>query len=397
MKPINAITAATHAAPYPYYADLVSGPPLIFDEQLQLWVAARAAVVAEILGHPDCRVRPAGESVPKALTGSSAGDIFGNLVRMNDGVKHTQPKLALRRALAGIDQERIQASANQAIDLLNSACNLHDEGALNAWTHSLPIFTVAILLGFDEAALPKLDEWIAAFVARLSPKSTATHIVDDACAAQALLESFKALASKAIGKERTLLALVQREAHVVGWNASDAIVANLIGLLSQTYDATAGLVGNSIVALLTQPGLDEAMCGKPACIAALVREVSRFDPPVQNTRRFVAQPLSIAGTNLAAGDTILLVLAAANRDPEANVRPNEFWLDRVERRIFTFGHGVHACPGQALAFSIATAAIGALVEQNRSAISRRAISWTYRPSVNGRIPLFARPPGKEPQ
>jgi cytochrome P450 len=151
------------------------------------------------------------------------------------------------------------------------------------------------------------------------------------------------------------------------------------------------LIGNSIVALLTQPGLDETVC-----IASLVQEVSRFDPPVQNTRRFVAQAVSIAGTKLAAGDAILLVLAAANRDPGANVRPDEFLLDRAERRIFTFGHGVHACPGQPLASSIATAAMGALLEQDGSVISERAISWTYRPSLNGRIPLFADSFAKEP-
>lgn len=391
MNPINPIQAATHAAPYAYYSELASGPPLIFDDQLRLWVAARASVVAEVLDNPDCRVRPMAEPVPNALAGSSVGEVFGHLVRMNYGVKHTQPKLALRRALAGIGQGRIQASANHALRLLDSTCNVQDAPALGAWTHSLPVFTVGTLLGFDDAALPQLDAWMAAFVASLSPLSTPVQIAGGASAAHALLESFKILARGSAGRDGTLLALVQREAHAVGWHESDAIFSNLVGLLSQTYDATAGLIGNSIVALLTQPGL-----GEVACIASLVQEVSRFDPPVQNTRRFVAQAVSIAGTRLAAGDTILLVLAAANRDPAANVRPNEFLLERAERRMFTFGHGAHACPGQALASVIATAAIGALLEQHRAAIRERAISWTYRPSLNGRIPLFADKPGKEP-
>jgi cytochrome P450 len=390
MKPINAIRAATHAAPYPYYAELLSGPPLIFDEQLGMWLAARASVVAEVLSHPECRVRPAAEAVPKALAGSPVGGIFAQLVRRNDGAKHTQPKLALARALAGLDHGRIDASVRRATKLLASACNLQDARALDAWTHSLPIFAVGTLLGFDDAALPKLDAWMKAFVASMSPLGTPAQVAEGARAAQALLESFRALASGSEGTQGTLLDLVQREVQAVSWNESNAIFANLIGLLSQTYDATAGLIGNSVVALHTQPGLDET-----TCIASLVQEVSRFDPPVQNTRRFVAQPVSIAGTELAAGDTILLVLAAANRDPEANSRPNEFLLDREERRMFTFGHGVHACPGQSLALSIATGAVGALIEQNRPVTSERAISWTYRPSLNGRIPLFADQRGKE--
>jgi cytochrome P450 len=191
-----------------------------------------------------------------------------------------------------------------------------------------------------------------------------------------------------------LLGLVQQEADTVGWNNSPAILANSIGLLSQTYDATAGLIGNSIVAFLTQPKLEETVRGEPSAIAALVHEVSRFDPPVQNTRRFVVQSTSIAGIDLAAGDTVLLSLAAASRDPQANPRPDEFLLERDDRRVFAFGHGVHACPGQALALSIAVAGISALL-QSGAALWGREIKWRYRPSLNGRIPLFTSASAKE--
>ncbi len=117
-------------------------------------------------------------------------------------------------------------------------------------------------------------------------------------------------------------------------------------------------------------------------------EVSRFDPKVQNTRRFVFEPTSIAGIELNPGTPILVVLAAAGRDPSANSDSDQFLLDRENRRTFGFGSGVHACPGQASACAIATAAIEELLAV-LPALPGTNIDWTYRPSANGRIPLFS--------
>jgi cytochrome P450 len=62
-------------------------------------------------------------------------------------------------------------------------------------------------------------------------------------------------------------------------------------------------------------------------VDALLAEVQRFDPPVQNTRRFVAQTCEIDGVRLEAGEVILVLLASANRDPLPNAEPTGFcWI-----------------------------------------------------------------------
>ena len=81
------------------------------------------------------------------------------------------------------------------------------------------------------------------------------------------------------------------------------------------------------------------------------------------------------------------MLAAANRDPAANPDPDRFDPARRERRSFTFGGGPHACPGEALAVTIATAGVAALLAAGVTP-ERVAAEPTYRPSVNTRIPLF---------
>jgi cytochrome P450 len=152
--------------------------------------------------------------------------------------------------------------------------------------------------------------------------------------------------------------------------ASPDSAANAAGFLLQAYEATAGLIGNTLLALGRNPRLREAGLDK------VIEEVLRLDPPVQNTRRFVARAGTIAGREMSEGDAILVVLAAANRDPAAP--------------LFSFGAGRHACPGQTLAVTIAKAgverALAAGVDPGPLA---REVS--YRPSANVRIPLFRVP------
>lgn len=158
-------------------------------------------------------------------------------------------------------------------------------------------------------------------------------------------------------------------------------IANLIDLFSQTFEATAGLIGNAVLALIQHPSLHS----ESTSIEDLLAEVQRFDPPVQNTRRFVAAPCEIDGTRLNAGDVILVLLASANRDPQLNDNPDTFLLDRPNRRSFTFGAGRHQCPGQSLALSIAGATVRHILAM-KPELDR--LTWHYRPSANGRIALF---------
>jgi cytochrome P450 len=86
------------------------------------------------------------------------------------------------------------------------------------------------------------------------------------------------------------------------------------------------------------------------------------------------------------GDGILIVLAAANRDPAANPDPDRFDPSRKDRRIFTFGAGGHACPGERLATTIAQAGIEALLRAGLDP-ERFAATRSYRPATNVRVPF----------
>jgi len=385
-KPDNILAASAHRNPYPYYAALVNGPALVFDAPRKLWIASSAASVKQVLANPACRVRPVAEPVPAAIVGSAAGEVFGYLVRMNEGLRHDAPKLALQRFLAAVDLDRVQAKT-RALALQAAGEGDLRGAALSRWAFEVPVMAVADLLGFGEAELPKVARWMADFVACLSPLSTPGQLEAAGEAASALLARFAELVQAASAQPGSALASLQREAAQAGWHDARALLCNVIGLLSQTYEATAGLVGNSITALATQPGLLEAMGREPVRLLQMVQEVSRYDPSIHNTRRFVAEATELAGISLQPGDVVLVLLAAAGRDPACNARPDEFLLDRKDREVPGFGHGAHQCPGQALACAIAAAAVQALLVSGRLK-EAASFSWDYRPSMNARIPHF---------
>jgi cytochrome P450 len=387
MQPLNAIAAASHADPYPWYRRLLAGPPLQFDAGLGLWIASRASVIREVLDHPLCRVRPTQEPVPASLAGSSAGAVFARLIRMNEGPAHAGPKQAIGQALAALDLDAIAGSTHQFARMLSGHPILPDGAALTRWIFDLPTYVVADLLGVRQAELPRIAQWVADFVRCLSPLSTAAQLADASTAAHALHASCAELAQTPGLAPGGLLADMYHQAARSGWADQDAILANLIGLLSQTHEASAGLIGNCIVALLTEPQLQARLRADPGLTAALVLEVARFDPPVQNTRRFVVQATSVAGVALPSGASILLLLAAAGRDPHAHEQPETVLLERPAQPLPGFGHGRHACPGQALALRIAASAIQHLLALPL-VLDPGMLGWTWRASANARLPQF---------
>ena len=363
---MDPIIAATHADPYPYYAKLRAEGGLTFDHGLKLWVASSARAVRAVLTHADCRVRPLQEPVPKAIASGMAGKVFGQLMRMNDGERQRCPRSAVEPALQLIDDNLVRT-------LVAARLMTADADGLYKAMFRGPVCVVAALLGFTPAQGRAISELTADFVACLSPLSNDLQLAAAHAAAEQLHGYFIELLADA--DSDLLKAIEQRFA-----GDEETLIANLIGLCSQTFEATAGLIGNALIALRRQPEL------RHASVDALLAEVQRFDPPVQNTRRFVAQACEIDGVRLEAGEVILVLLASANRDPLLNAEPERFLLERPDRRSFSFGSGRHQCPGQTLALSIAAATVREILDQG---VNLQQLTWHYRPSLNGRIPLFS--------
>jgi cytochrome P450 len=381
--PSDPVAAVTHLDPYPYYAGLVAEKPFYRDDALRLWVASSAEAVAAVLAHDLCRVRPPDEPVPKALLGSPAGEVFRHLMRMNDGPGHCPFKTAISAAMETLDPDRTAEESRQWARALAAETSLsEDPRRLGDFAFRLPVYVTASLLGVPPEDVEQVFFWIHRFVPALAPGCGPEPLEHGKIAAGALLAFFRPLLSTSTG----LLASFAQEASRAGVEDETAIAANGIGLLFQAHDATAGLIGNTLISLAAHRKAFEPVCADPELLGEAVLETLRYDPPVQNTRRFLAQDGAVLGHGLSRGDGILLVLAAANRDPALHSDPDRFDLFRKDRKVFTFGAGAHQCPGEHLARTIARAG----VEQALLAgldLDRFLAARAYRPSANGRIPF----------
>lgn len=193
----------------------------------------------------------------------------------------------------------------------------------------------------------------------------------------------------AASSEGGLLSQLRLETRRFGLQGQTLVLANAIGFLFQAYDATAGLIGNTPVKLARQPVLLERVRNEPGLLSAAIEEVLRLDPPIQNTRRFVVADLQVAGQAMRAGEAILVLLAAANRDPALDADPDVLQPERLDRRHFAFGAGVHACPGEHLASGIAEAGVARVLDTGVD-LQGLLETMTYRASLNARIPVFGR-------
>ncbi|MER6214473.1 cytochrome P450 [Streptomyces sp. NPDC001674] len=362
------VEAVRLADPYPFYARLVAERPFAFDEALGAWVAADAAAVRAVLGSGALRVRPVGEPVPAGIAGTAAGEVFGDLVRMRDGAAAARLKGAVAEALAGAGLGHAAAlAARFTRELLAEG----GEPPYEELMFGVPARVVAVLCGLADGADREAAAATADFV-RCVPASATRADHQAAAQAATRLRTLLGPAGRADGLLRELVRAAGRR----GRTDPGPLLSNAIGFLSQTYDATAGLIGNTLVALAR--GADAADTG------ALVREVARYDAPVQNTRRFAAGAFTHAGATVEPGQQVLVLLAAANRDPVVNPDPHALSPGRVNPAVFTFGAGAHRCPGGELATALATA----VVTELRTAGWSSTATPAYRPLANARIPLL---------
>ncbi|WP_406726403.1 cytochrome P450 [Streptomyces sp. GD-15H] len=135
-------------------------------------------------------------------------------------------------------------------------------------------------------------------------------------------------------------------------------------LLVAGHETTVNLISATLHGLLAHPDQLARLRADPSLIGGAVEESLRYHSPVHaGAFRFAAEELDLAGTRVDAGDTVLVSLAAASRDPLAFPNPDRFDITRRPRGHLGFGHGPHHCLGAPLARAEATIALRLLLDR----------------------------------
>lgn len=131
--------------------------------------------------------------------------------------------------------------------------------------------------------------------------------------------------------------------------AEEKLLSIFMGIFSAGEETTVNLIGNGMLALLRDRESMERLKAEPTIIESAVEELLRYDPPVQIIGREATENLEIGGKTIRAGDSLLLCLGAANRDPDRFSEPDRLDLVRSDNAHLAFGDGIHHCLGSLLA------------------------------------------------
>jgi len=208
----------------------------------------------------------------------------------------------------------------------------------------LPSMVVAHYLGVPEGDRSRFDGWTEAIVA-------ATGAGDPAASAGAAGEMFEFFTwlieqRRSDPGEDTISQLTRA--------GDDVSVLQMLGfaftMVAGGNDTTTGLLGVALQLLTEHRDQRQKLVDDPALIPDAVEELLRLASPVQGLARTTTRDVEVLGRRIPAGARVLLLYAAANRDPrEFGADAEKLDVERAPRRILTFGHGAHHCLGAAAA------------------------------------------------
>ncbi len=392
-EPEHVRAAPFHPDPYPYYGWLAREQKFFRDDANGWWVAASAAAVTAVLTSDICLTRPADEQIPAALRDGAAAEIFGRLVRLRDDAARGKLKDVVTGALRSIDLGMVtELTRKRAAELDDELPPAGEATGITQFMFALPVQVVARLLGLPRERFGDVMAWLGDYGAAAAaagtgiPAPTPELLARGHRGARALFDLVGAISAD--DRQRgPLLQALAREAERAGYADENDIVANAIGYMVQGHASTASLIGSTLLALARRPGLRAEVEADRTLLRPLIQEVVRFDPVTNSTFRFMARDGEVAGQRLRQGEMIMVLLAAANRDPALNPEPDRFDIARTDRRYLEFGAGAHACPADRFVVLIVEIAVDHLLSRGVP-WGRLESSLSYAVSGHVRTPLF---------
>ncbi|MEU8589370.1 cytochrome P450 [Streptomyces sp. NPDC048664] len=245
----------------------------------------------------------------------------------------------------------------------------------------LPVIVICELLGVPEEDRPDIRRWSGELFAAGQP-----GVIDAASHSLADYMTDLIAAKRQHPGSSLLDRLISARDGDDRLNEEE-LVSLAVLLLVAGHETTTNFLGNATLSLLQHPAELDRLRQNPDDIPAVLDELLRFDSPVSTaTFRYTTETVTLGGTDIPTGAPVLVVLGAANRDPERFLSPHQLDADRGAAGHLAFGHGIHRCVGAPLAKAEAEIALRAVLTRFpslRLAVSPDQLQWRDARLVRG--------------
>lgn len=344
--------------PYPAYGALHEQAPVFHWEQLGHWCFAGHEEVASLLRdrrfgrqilHVASRAELGWAEPPPHLAAFHAFERH-SLLELEPPA-HTRLRTLINKPFLARTGEALRPAleriARGCLDALEPRSELE---LIEGYAMPIPVRAITHVLGVPDDIGPRMLAWSHDMVAMYQARRDEAVERAAVRATVAFTDCIRELleAKRSAPGEDLVSELLRSE--VAGERLSDdELVTTLMLFLIAGHEATVHAIGNGVRAILTE-GVDGARAfEEPARAARLVEELLRFDAPLHLFTRFALEDTEVAGVALARGDTIGLLLGAANRDPARFAHPHRIDEGRAPNPHVSFGGGLHFCLGAPLA------------------------------------------------
>lgn len=250
----------------------------------------------------------------------------------------------------------------------------------------LPTMVTTRMLGLPMADHEKLKAWSADFAELLAPLPPDVMTLFRVLrSVQQMTAYFAEELSAGEASDRPGLLQAYAQVRLDGDRLTqEEVVGAAIITLVGGLETTTNLIGSGMLTLLRHPAQLARLRDDPSVLESGVEELLRFESPAQAVTRSVRQDTELGGKTLRQGDSVIAVVAAANRDPARFPDPDRLDLARTDNRHLAFGWGPHFCFGTVLARMEAQAAFRTLLHRLPGLrLPEQALAWHEHLGIRG--------------
>ncbi|MFB6563239.1 MULTISPECIES: cytochrome P450 [unclassified Streptomyces] len=346
--------------PYPAYAWLREHSPVHrtkLPSGVEAWLVTRYADARQALADQRLSKNPAHHAEPAhakgktGIPGERKAELMTHLLNI-DPPDHTRLRRLVSKAFTprrvAEFAPRVQALTDHLIDAF---AGKGEADLIHEFAFPLPIYAICEMLGVPREDQDDFRDWAGMMIRHGGgPRGGVARSV----------KQMRTYLGELIHRKRDDLGddlisdLIRASDHGDHLTEGEATAMAFI-LLFAGFETTVNLIGNGVHSLFMNPGQRERLqrslaAGESGLLATGVEELLRYDGPVElATWRFATEPLTLGGMRIETGDPVLVVLAAADRDPERFADPDTLDLSRTDNQHLGYGHGIHYCLGAPLA------------------------------------------------